>query len=133
MAGMSIDDSELRAFAVDLTRAGAGAAAAVRPVVSKGALNIKNQLVEEMSASRSFGALAPSITYDLDDDGLGAEIGPTKRSGGAGTSNLGFGANIAYFGTSRGGGTVPDPQGALDAEAPRFEKAALDVIEGLLR
>ena len=45
-----------------------------------------------------------------------AEIGP--ETGGAGSL-----AGFAYFGgVNGGGGTVPDPQGALDAEAPNVEK-----------
>ena len=51
--------------------------------------------------------------YEIQDRAGSIELvaGPTKGSPGS----L---ANIAYFGTSRGGGTVPDPRGALDAETP---------------
>jgi hypothetical protein len=66
------------------------------------------------------------VNYDLETDGgeLVAEIGPDKDLSG----NL---ANIAYFGTWKGGGTVPDPVGALEAEAPNFEKALGDLVEEL--
>lgn len=123
----SIDDHELRQFAADLADAPQRIIGRVPLVVKKGAVNIKKQLQDEMSASASFGALAPSITFDILDDGFTAEIGPMKSS--SGKRGLGFGANIAYFGGSNGGGgTVADPQGALDAEVPRFEKALLDLL-----
>jgi hypothetical protein len=56
-----------------------------------------------------------------------AEIGPHSGPGQPGAI-----ANVGYFGTSRGGGTVPDPQGALDAEAPRLESAIGDLLGGIL-
>lgn len=132
MAKIEFDTSELNALAADLTQAPAELDGKILPVVEKGALNIKNQLVSEMRSSRHFKGVARGISYDIHGGqmfGRGvieAEIGPTKGSPGS----L---ANIAYFGSSRGGGgTVPDPQGALDAETPRFEQALGDLIEGLL-
>jgi hypothetical protein len=122
---MDADTSELRAFAADLTSASFRSVLALRPVVKKGAVQIKDQLRREMSASTHFKGAAPGISFDITDGGLTAEVGPTK--GGPGSL-----ANIAYFGTSRGGGTVPDPRGALEAEVPKFEQAILDAIEGLL-
>jgi hypothetical protein len=54
------------------------------------------------------------------------EGGPVK--GGAGSL-----ANIAYFGGAHGGGgTVRDPQQALNEEAPKFEKSIGDAVEDLL-
>lgn len=127
----TIDASELRALAADLTQAPQEAALAARKLVSRGALNIKRQLQAEMRESDYFKGAARSISYDLHGgslfgvDVVEAEIGPTRGVPGS----L---ANIAYFGTSRGGGTVPDPQGALDAEAPRFEKALADLLDDVL-
>lgn len=126
---ISMDDSELTALAADLAAAPALVKRDVRAVVSKGALNIKNQLRDEMRESPSFKGVGGAISYDLREAGgfgadvIEAEVGPTTEAGSPG--NL---ANIAYFGTSRGGGaTVPDPQGALDAEGPRFV-AALEAL-----
>ena len=119
---MDIDTSELRAFAAHLQSA--SSSLDVEQVVSKGALNIKNQLVAEMRQSRHFGQISSSISYDIT-GGAGdveAEIGPVKGSPGS----L---ANIAYFGSSRGGGTVADPEGALLAEAPNLEKYLGDLAE----
>jgi hypothetical protein len=137
MATVDIDDSGLRAFEVDLREAGSGISAKVTPVVHRGAGNVQRQLNAEMRASTHFkGVLKDGrIDYDLTrtatEAGGGiieAEIGPRSGPGRSGAL-----ANIAYFGGSRGGGTVPDPAGALEAEAPRFEKALADVLEQVLR
>ena len=114
-------------LAADLGKASAVVAVSVRQIIAKGAVNIKKQLREEMGASGHFGQAAASITYDLTGgaDDIVAEIGPTKT--GAGPL-----ANIAYFGTSRGGGTVPDPMGALQAEGVRTVAYFDKLIQGLL-
>lgn len=125
---IEIDASQVRALAADLTAAAAKVQLGARPVIARAALNIKAQLRDEMGASAHFRGAADSISYDLLDGGLTAEIGPSSEGGSPG--NL---ANIAYFGTSKGGGTVPDPDGALQAEAPALEKALADLIDGSLR
>jgi len=130
---LAFDTSEVRALAADLTRAGSGVAAKVRPVVVKGGVKIKAQMRREMQSSPHFKGTASSIDFDmLTSGGLGAGaieavIGPKVGSGEKGGL-----ASIAYFGNSRGGGTVPDPQGALNAETPHFERALLDVLGSLL-
>lgn len=123
--GMQIDVSEIRELIADFSQVPAQLARHARPVVSKGALNIKNQLRDEAKASRTLG-FDRFIDYDLVDDGFGAEIGPRKEARGS----L---ANIAYFGgVYGGGGTVPDPRGALEAEAPRFMQELAKLGEDLL-
>lgn len=133
MADISFDVSEVRTFAADMTRIPPELSKRAAPILAKGALNIKEQLRQEMSASASFGFLARSITYDLDTDGerMEAEIGPVKTSGGKTGHHKG--ANIAYFGTWKGGGTVPDPRGALEAEAPAFERELAALAEEVWR
>lgn len=126
---MAADVSELRAFAVELDQVPDSVVRKIRPVVSKGALNIRDQMRAEMSRSRSFRQIAPTINYDLNvqADGMEAEIGPDKRRRAARL------ANIAYFGGARGGGgTVPDPRGALEAEVPRFESALSKLLGDVL-
>ena len=117
MAKIEIDTSELRTLQADMTKVDSRLARHLRPVVSKGALNIKETLREEMSESGpggvGFAPVTKAINYDLDDDGYGALIGPEKGKPGS----L---ANVAYFGTSRGGGTVADPEDALKEEADAF-------------
>ena len=127
--GFTIDTSELRAFTAALTSSTARVERDVRQVVSKGALNIKRQLVAEMGASAHFKGVASSITYDLTGNAFfsEAQIGPKVGDGQAGAL-----ANIAIFGGSRGGGTVPDPKGALEREVPGFEKALGEILGGLL-
>ena len=128
----TFDFSELDALAQSFAQAERAALPKVRGVVSKGALNIRNQMREEAGRSRHF-KFAPSITYDMREGGafgggfVEAEIGPNKRFRSARL------ANIAYFGGANGGGgTVPDPRGALEAELPAFEKALGDIAEDVL-
>ena len=128
MTRIEIDMSEVREFAADLRQVDSRLARHVKPVVKRGATNIKDQMVEEMKSSAWFAPVARGISYDLVDDGYTAEIGPTRGPGQVGSL-----ANIAYFGggVQPGGGTVPDPRGALDAEVPRFQKALADLAEEL--
>ncbi len=108
---------ELRAFAADLGKIASKALPDVDTVLKKGAQNIKDDLVAEARGSTHFKGMAGSISYDSM-YGIGHakyEIGPDKgRRGGA----LG---NIAYFGTSRGGGTL-DLEGPLARETPNLER-----------
>jgi len=100
---------------------------AVQTVMQQGALGLKDQLNENLAASRHFRGAAGSVTYDglVDVGAISYEVGPDKgRRGGA----L---ANIAFFGTSRGGGTV-DLDGAVQAEGDRTEKFLSLAVEGLL-
>ena len=125
MPNVEIDASELREFSTELGRVPAKVVTGIRPAVRKAGVNMKDQLREEMGASRHFRA-AESISFDEVDGGMAVEVGPTK----SGAGNL---ANIAYFGGANGGGgTVPDPQGALDAEVPRFEEALTDLVGEIL-
>lgn len=120
MARISVDTSEVRALVADMTGVDARLRPDVSSTVKKGATNIKNDLTTQMQKSRHFKGFA-DIGYDMTDD-FEAEIGPNKPGPGAG-------ANIAYFGTSRGGGTVEDPEEALDRELPAFEDALGDIAE----
>lgn len=124
---VSFDVSGLRSLSSDLGRIPGRVQRGVRPVVSKGALNIKRQLQNEMGESAHFGQIKSAISYDIKANGGGveAEIGPRKGAPGS----L---ANIAYFGGSRGGGTVPDPSGALSSEASKFEAALGALMDGVL-
>ena len=125
MPNVEIDANEVKEFASELGKVPTKVVTGVRPAVVKAGVNMKNQLREEMAASKHFKA-ANSISFDEGDGGMAVEVGPTK----SGAGNL---ANIAYFGGANGGGgTVPDPRGALDAEAPRFEKALADLVGEIL-
>ncbi len=124
---ISADVSQLREFAVQVGQVPHEMRPKLDGVTERAGLNMKRQLQAEARQSKSFGVIASAISYDTirTRDSSGVEVGPVKGSPGS----L---ANIAYFGTSRGGGTVPDPRGALDAEAPRFEEYVSRIVEGLL-
>lgn len=133
MTRVTTDASELRTLAADMRAVPERLTRHVYPVVAKGALNVKTAMVADAEASPHFKGIARSIGFDIHqtsfagDGVLEAEVGPSSAAGSPG--NL---ANIAYFGTSRGGGTVRDPQAALDDEAPKFERALGDLLDDLL-
>lgn len=131
---MAVDASELESFARDLGQIPARLVPKVSGVVAKGALNVKNQLRKEARGSSHFKQIAPTITYDLKklsfagDGVIEADIGPAREAGPAASL-----AGIAYFGSSKpGGGTLPDPILALQAEEPGFIRALEDIVEGVL-
>ena len=119
---MNVDARELQALGRDLEGSGRRISKKVEPVVFKGAMNVKKQMQTDLKASKHFKGIQPAVDFDIHTNPYGvlAEIGPRKGSPGS----L---ANIAYFGTSRGGGTV-DVENGLKQESPRFEKALRDVI-----
>lgn len=119
--------AETEALAADLAAAPGRALAGIVPVVSKGALNIKN----DWRANASGNAHAPhypaSITYDLAVDGTAveAEVGPDK--------NLPQGplGNLLEFGSSKNPPHL-DGARALAAEEPRFIDACQAVADEAL-
>lgn len=127
------DTSELRTFTADLRAVPEWATRHAIPIVKRGAQNIKDEIAGNFKSSTHFKQLASSVTYDIHtgsfagDGVIEAEIGP--RHGGGEPGNL---ANVAIFGTSRGGGTVPDPQIALEREIPKFEAALADLMKDVL-
>lgn len=142
MAEIVFDMSELYAEADRLASAAARALAELRPSVTEAASRVESQLKAEASRSKSFKRIAGSINFEQKVTANSAEaiVGPRK----SGAGNL---ANIAYFGGGAwahptgkrgwqqgpgGGGTLPDPQEALDAEAKGFEQSVSDALERLL-
>ena len=119
----------MRQLATDVAKAAGRLASLedVDAVMKKGATVIKDAQNENLAGSAHFRGISGSVTYDRQ-GALGAVVyegGPDKdRRGGA----L---ANIAFFGGSRGGGTV-DFDGPIDAEMPEIEKHLADIIEDLL-
>lgn len=127
MARISVDTSEVRALIADMTRVDARLRPNISSTVKKGAINVQNDLRSKMGGSASFGHLAGGITFDMVDD-FEAEIGPHKKNSGAKRPPR-RGANIAYFGTSKGGGSVEDPEEALNRELPAFEDELAKIAE----
>lgn len=127
--------SDFDKLAGELGEAADGLSKEVGGIVSKGALNIKRQIIKDFKGSRHFKG-GKSINWDRDvrynrtvrANDIEAEIGPYVDSEGFGTL-----VGIAIHGGSRGGGgTVPDPIVALLAEEPKFIKAAEDIVGKLL-
>jgi hypothetical protein len=104
----------------------------LRPVVSRGALQIKKETQAKWAGHRHAPTLAAAVSYDPDEEGgaLGAEIGPDKAATGGGPLGTIYEYGIYEYGTQR---AAPQPalNPALDAEGPRFEQAAGDVAEKL--
>lgn len=128
MAEMDIDMREVRKFAHDLGRVDERLARWVVPVVRKAGVNVKKSMQEDLrqSSDRGFRHIASTIRlYHKQKDGfIEAESRVTKPRGAL--------ANVAYFGTSRGGGTVRDPIKAGEEEAPNFIRELEKIAEELI-
>lgn len=134
MAGIELDVSELREFAVDLGDIPQELSRHALPAFEQGGKEVRDRMREDMASSGSFGHLSRSITMDPPTDGEGGyeiEIGPTKKFSGQ-KKQPRHGANIAYFGTYKGGGTVRDPKEAAEEVMPSVERRIGDAIERLL-
>ena len=112
-----IDLSEVKALATDLGRTTKAVEREADKVLERGALGVKNAMVEDAKSSHSGYAkrFASSISYDRR-YGVGRmsyEIGPDKsRPQGA----LG---NLLYFGSKNNAPTL-DIEAGLIAEEPKF-------------
>lgn len=96
-------------------------------VVKKGAQNIKDDARKRAEGMRHAPAYPRSIGYDVITraNSVRAEIGPDKlkRQGALG--------NLIEYG-SVNNAPRPHLQPALDAEAPRFERATADAVQELV-
>lgn len=120
------DASELTAFGDRLLAKGVARRAAITMAVKKGAQNVKNDLREDLSGSGNKAFRRTPITYEVKESAgrVTAEIGPSK--GGAGSL-----ANIAFFGTAKGGGThefYEHGEAELPNLAEHVAKAAVEVV-----
>jgi len=116
--------AELRQFAISVGHIADGAYDDVDAVVTKGAVNMKSEMIADVSASLHFKGMAGAITYEHENTRnlIRRVVGPDKgRRGGA----LG---NIYYFGTSRGGGSG-DIDKPLRSEEPRVLSAMHALVE----
>lgn len=128
MPSIDFDTSELRTLAAGMRAIPGQLTRHITPVINRAGLNVKNELRENMAGSKHFKGVAHAISYDILDDGMTVEVGPSSEAGSPG--NL---ANIAYFGGANGGGgTVADPIEALEHEQDGFLKALADLTEKLL-
>lgn len=113
-----VDLSEFKSLSASLGRASADLIREEQKVVGKALLNIKNGTRKRISNHPSWSKLARTVNYD--------QFGVT---GYVGYEDQGQGelAGIAEFGSAR---HAPHPAllPAAKDEAPRFEKATLDVV-----
>lgn len=126
MSSMEVDASDFDKLGDDLRQAAQKIVPEARRVVEKGALNVKKQIQESFRGSSFEGAVVRNVRYKVEntEDGIEGSIAPFLEQEGYGSL-----VGIALYGSSKGGGgTVVDPLLALEAEAPRFEKALLDVV-----
>ncbi|MCI1635205.1 hypothetical protein [Bifidobacterium sp.] len=95
-----IDVSQVNALAQKLAAAPLKKQALVAAAVKKGAQNIKEAIQEDVQGSSNKAIRRIPIAYEMKAEStrIEADIGPRKE----GAGNL---ANIAFFGTERGGGT----------------------------
>ena len=122
---VSVDVSELRRFEADVSRMPGELNRHLVPTLKRGGVQIKAGMREDLEASSNAGirSVARSVSFDVN-EGAGfmeVEVGPSKPDGAL--------ANIAYFGTPKGGGHTRDPLERLEEEAERFERALGDLVE----
>ncbi|MBB1153996.1 hypothetical protein [Amycolatopsis dendrobii] len=120
-----VDMSQVDQLARDLEAVPAETLPKFKKVVEKGAVNIKKGLRADAVGHPTYPYFYRSISYDVTDQGLGAEIGPDKD---ATQGDLG---NLLYFGTDKTAGVL-DLNAPLKKEIPRFEDAIADVAEDIL-
>jgi len=141
----SVDGRELHQLTADLIDAAPHTVKKIEPIVVKAAQNIKKAMMADANKSRHFKKIGRTVTYDVSvneafgDASIDAEIGYDKRVISDTPNKHGtFGsaaslAGIAIFGGSRpGGGTVRNPEEALNDEAPEFERWLEGTLDGIL-
>lgn len=124
---MTVDASQLKAFGVSLLGGTAGRRALVSAAVKKGAQNVKENIEADLKTSGNRAFRRIPIHYDMQTVGLtgvAADISPVK--GGAGSL-----ANVAFFGTAKGGGTHRFYEHAEDELPQLAEYVAKAGTEGI--
>lgn len=133
MDQLRIDASDLKRLEARIDQAADLLPHQIRPVVQKGALNIKEDAKRRVGWGGYAGQYAATLGYESHENPTGAwaEIGPDKdKQVGKGEhrtpGNLGLLLEYEY-GTPW---SAPKPHlaPALAAEAPRFERALEDVV-----
>lgn len=126
MSLVNVDASQLRAFGATLAGGATVRRVLVSAAVKKGAQNVKNSIRDDLNGSGNAAFRRIPISYTLQESAgrITAEIGPTK----GGTGSL---ANIAFFGTARGGGThrfYEHGEEELPKLAEYVARAAVEVV-----
>lgn len=100
MSDVTVDASELTAFGRRVAAAHAMASVKVAQAVKKGAQNVKEGVISDLQTSSNYAISRIGIGYEMGSTGTTVYADVSPRDGGA--SDL---ANIAFFGTAKGGGT----------------------------
>lgn len=128
MSGDGADVSQLRGWSARISDAAARAPEVFQPVVARAAINIKRTMQDDLRRSRNPGIryVAGTVRYD-DPELSGAtwtvKFYPDKPEGGL--------ANVAYFGTSKGGGHTRRPVEAVEAELGALRFYAAETVRKL--
>lgn len=130
-----VDTSDLSRLAAAIDESAAAAQRDIRPVVQRGALNIKQGAQKRVEGIKRAPNYGRTITYETRETAKGswAEIGPeTDKLVGGGPErtpgNLGW---LFEDGTPTSA-PIPHMRPALEEEAPRFERALEAVVEKVL-
>jgi hypothetical protein len=110
---MRIDVSQVNDLVDRLATVPGRKHALIAMTVKKGAQNIKTAIQDDVQSSKNGGFRHIRIGYEMQDRGTWVEADIHPLDGGA--SDL---ANIAFFGTSRGGGTHRFYEHGLDELQP---------------
>lgn len=97
---MRVDTSEVREFAAKLAAAPEKKRRRVAMIVKKGAQNVKNETRADLTSSGNAAFRRIPIAYEMHERGSMVEADVAPTDGGAGDL-----ANLAFFGTAKGGGT----------------------------
>ena len=97
---MIVDVSEVKAFAAKLQAVPERKQRRVSMIVKKAAQNVKTSTRADLTSSGNAAFRHIPISYEMHDRGSVVEADVAPDDGGAG--NL---ANLAFFGTAKGGGT----------------------------
>lgn len=100
MTTTGIDASELSAFGQKILAAQYSTSKKIAATVKRAAQNVKEEIQKDVSSSSNAGLRKIRAGYELGSSGtrIYADVSPRDE----GASQL---ANIAFFGTARGGGT----------------------------
>ena len=126
MSDVTIDASELTAFGRRVAAAHAKASIAVAKAVKKGAQNVKEGITSDLQTSSNYAISRIGIGYEMGSTGTTIYADVSPRDGGA--SDL---ANIAFFGTAKGGGTHDFYEHA-ETELPTLAEYVGDAADDML-
>lgn len=126
MSDVTIDASELTAFGRRVAAAHAMASVKVAQAVKKGAQNVKESILEDIAGSGNAGIRKVRVAYEMGSTGTTVYADVSPREGEA--SEL---ANIAFFGTAKGGGTHDFYEHA-ETELPPLAEYVGDAADDML-